>query len=113
MIDLHMHTKYSDGTDSVKEILSNANKSDLEIISVTDHNTCDAYKEMEMLKISDFFKGKIIVGCEFTTSFNNRLIEVLGYGFNYHKVSEYLNAYYTTELINQRTTILYNRLIVD
>lgn len=26
MIDLHMHTKYSDGTDSVKEILKNVNK---------------------------------------------------------------------------------------
>lgn len=111
MIDLHMHTKYFDGTDSVKEILSNANKSNLEIISITDHNTCNAYKEMETLKISKIFKGKIIVGCEFTTSFNNRLIEVLGYGFDYHKVNEYLNTYYIIELINQRTTILYNRLI--
>lgn len=26
MIDLHMRTKYSDGTDYVKEILCNANK---------------------------------------------------------------------------------------
>ena len=111
MIDLHMHTRYSDGTDSVKEILSNANKSNLEIISITDHNTCNAYKEMETLKISNFFKGKIIVGCEFTTSFNNRLIEVLGYGFDYHMVNEYLNTYYITEVITQRTTILYNRLV--
>ena len=46
MIDLHMHTKYSDGTDTLKEILQNANKINLDIISITDHNSCNAYKEM-------------------------------------------------------------------
>lgn len=111
MIDLHMHTKYSDGTDSVKEILNNANKIKLETISITDHNTCNAYQEMEEFSVSKFYNGKIIVGCEFTTSFDDRLIEVLGYGFNYIKVNEYLNNYYTKELINERTNILYNRLL--
>lgn len=111
MIDLHMHTKYSDGTDLVQEILSNANKVELDTISITDHNTCNAYEEMEKYNISEFYNGNIIVGCEFTTSFDNRLIEVLGYGFDYKKVNEYLNAYYEPELVNERTTILYNRLI--
>lgn len=111
MIDLHMHTKYSDGTDSVKEILRNATKANLDIISITDHNSCNAYEEMEKFNISEFYDGDIIVGCEFTTSFNNKLIEVLGYGFDYKKVNEYLKKYYTSELINERTTILYNRLI--
>lgn len=111
MIDLHMHTKYSDGTDSAKEILNNANKIKLETISITDHNTCNAYQEMEEFSISKFYNGKIIVGCEFTTSFDDRLIEVLGYGFDYIKVNEYLNNYYTKELINERTNILYNRLL--
>lgn len=111
MIDLHMHTSYSDGTDSVKEILSNANKEKLEVISITDHNTCMAYNEMELLDVSDFYEGNIIVGCEFTTSFDNRLIEVLGYGFDYKKVQRYLNNYYTSELLNKSTGILYNRLV--
>ena len=101
MIDLHMHTKYSDGTDSVKKILNNTNKAKLETISITDHNTCNAYQEMEEFNISEFYNGNIIVGCEFTTSFDNRLIEVLGYGFDYIKVNEYLNNYYTKELINE------------
>lgn len=111
MIDLHMHTKYSDGTDSVKEILKNVNKIKLETISITDHNTCNAYQEMKEFNVSEFYNGKIIAGCEFTTSFDNRLIEVLGYGFNYIKVNEYLKNYYTKELINERTNILYNRLL--
>lgn len=108
---LHMHTKYSDGTDSVKEILKNVNKIKLETISITDHNTCNAYQEMKEFNVSEFYNGKIIAGCEFTTSFDNRLIEVLGYGFNYIKVNEYLKNYYTKELINERTNILYNRLL--
>lgn len=111
MIDLHMHTTYSDGTDSVKKILSKATKSNLELISITDHNTCAAYEEMENFQINDLYKKDIIVGCEFTTSFNNKLIEVLGYGFDYKKVGKYLNNYYTPKLINESTQILYNRLL--
>ena len=111
MIDLHMHTTYSDGTDTVTEILTKANNINLEVISITDHNTCNVYNELESIDITDFYNGKIITGCEFTTSFDNRLIEVLGYGFHYQKVSTFLDNYYTEELINERTTILYNRLI--
>ena len=43
MIDLHMHTTYSDGTDTVKELLEKAEFLGLEVISITDHNTCKAY----------------------------------------------------------------------
>lgn len=111
MIDLHMHTTYSDGTDSLKEILQNANEANLEIISITDHNTCKAYEEMEQLNISELYQGKIIVGTEFTTSFANRMIEVLGYGFDYKKINEYLKQYYTPEKIEENVTILYNRLV--
>lgn len=111
MIDLHMHTTYSDGTDSVSEILRNAQNANLEVISITDHNSCEAYKEIENLNIKDLYQGNIIVGCEFTTSFNNRLIEVLGYGFDYHKVEEYLSRFYNKKLVNERTNILYKRLL--
>ena len=111
VIDLHIHTTYSDGTDSVKEILKNATKTNLEIISITDHNTCKAYFEMENMDIDSLYKGDIILGCEFTTTFDNRLIEVLGYGFDYKKVQKYLDKYYSKELIIERTKTLYNRLI--
>ncbi len=110
MIDLHMHTKYSDGTDSVKEILINAKEANLDIISITDHNTCNAYREMKRFDVSEFYDGNIIVGCEFTTSFDGRLIEVLGYGFDYIKVQEYLDNYYSKELERTRMRILCNRL---
>lgn len=111
MIDLHMHTTYSDGTDTVKEILKQADKINLEVISITDHNTCNAYKEMETFKVKDLFKGNIIVGCEFTTSYKDRLIEVLGYNFDYNKVNSYLEEYYSKERKEETLKILYNRLL--
>lgn len=111
MIDLHIHTKYSDGTDTVKEILKKSNKIGLDTISITDHNSCNAYYELKNIDIETIYSGNIIVGCEFTTSFDNRLIEVLGYGFDYKIVSNYLNNYYSKTLINERTSTLYNRLL--
>ena len=95
MIDLHMHTTYSDGTDTVKELLEKAEVLGLEVISITDHNTCKAYYEMEKFNVKEKYKGDIIVGCEFTTSFDNRLIEVLGYGFDYKKVNKFLIKKYS------------------
>ncbi len=90
MIDLHMHTTYSDGTDTINELLEKAEDLGLEVISITDHNTCKAYFKMEKINVKEIYQGDIIVGCEFTTNFDNRLIEVLGYGFDYKKINKYL-----------------------
>ena len=45
MIDLHTHTTYSDGTDNLTTLLKNAENSHIEVLSITDHVTCEAYKE--------------------------------------------------------------------
>lgn len=39
MIDLHLHTNCSDGTDTVEELLEKAEQNKLEIISITDHDS--------------------------------------------------------------------------
>ena len=111
MIDLHMHTSYSDGTDSLEELLINSKKANLSIISITDHNTCAAYYEMEKKDISNIYDGKIIVGCEFTTSFDNQLIEVLGYGIDYQKIQKFMDEYYTKDFENKVSFKIYNRLL--
>lgn len=58
MIDLHMHTKYSDGTDEITDFLKKAEENNLEIISITDHNTVKAYFELEKLNVKDYFSRK-------------------------------------------------------
>ena len=111
MIDLHTHTTYSDGTDTVKELFKKANNIGLEIISITNHDDVSAYKELENINIKHYYNGKIIAGCEFTTHFDNRLIEVLGYGFDYKKIDNYLNSYYTNEFNKKTKITLFNRLL--
>ena len=111
MIDLHIHTKYSDGSDSISELLYKAKKKNLDIISITDYNSCLSYFELENINVKEIYNGKIIVGCCFTTSFNDRTIEVLGYGFDYKKVQDYLDSYYNSESINENLSKLYERLV--
>ena len=40
-IDLHMHSLYSDGTDSPDELVRRAKEAGLSMIALTDHNTLD------------------------------------------------------------------------
>ena len=54
MIDLHMHTVYSDGSKTVEEILKMCEKRKLEYISITDHNNCEVYYD-EALKNNKIF----------------------------------------------------------
>ena len=44
-IDLHIHTNKSDGKLSPKEVIDTAVKNGLKWISITDHDTIDAYTE--------------------------------------------------------------------
>ncbi|MFR8234188.1 MAG: PHP domain-containing protein [Clostridia bacterium] len=87
MIDLHLHTNYSDGTDSVKELLENAEQQKLEIISITDHNSVEAYFELEKYpETRKKFSGEIITGSEIKTIFNDVNIEILAYGIDYKNI---------------------------
>lgn len=86
MIDLHMHTLHSDGTDTVEELLKNAENHGLEIISITDHDSVNSYAELENKDIRNLYSGKIIVGAELKTHYNGIPIEVLAFGVDYKKL---------------------------
>ncbi len=88
MIDLHMHTIYSDGTNTCTEILKKAQEKKLSYISITDHNTCKAYDELNNPETRGIFKGKIIKGVELNTKVLGIPIEILGYGID----TDYMNA---------------------
>lgn len=94
MIDLHMHTTYSDGTESCTTVLKKCQEKDLKYISITDHNTALAYNEMENLNIKSYFKGTIIPGIELNTKVLDVPIEILGYGIDYKKMNELVKEVY-------------------
>lgn len=87
MIDLHIHTTYSDGTDSVEELLKKAEDKQLEVISITDHDEVGSYFELEKdKKLRNLYSGKIIIGAELKTVWNRVPIEILAYGIDYKKL---------------------------
>ena len=82
-----MHTKYSDGTDTLYELLHKAENKKLEIISITDHDQIAAYEELETHpNLRKNFSGVIIPGSELKTIYNGVPIEVLAYGIDYKKL---------------------------
>lgn len=94
MIDLHTHTSYSDGTSSVIELLENAEKKEISVLSITDHNTAMAYEELENLDVKKYYSGRIIPGIELNTKILGVPIEILGYGIDYKIINEILKDVY-------------------
>ena len=66
MIDLHTHTLFSDGTSTLEELLQEAENKQLEVLSITDHDTVKEH--LELRKINNPFTGQIIPGIEITTT---------------------------------------------
>jgi len=111
MIDLHIHTTYSDGTDSLKDVLIKSEKLSLKTISITDHQNIDAYRELKSQGIKQLFRGKIITGCEFYVPYNKSIIEILGYNFDVDVIDEYLKVFNSPEQKKLRSETKHNKTI--
>jgi hypothetical protein len=74
--DLHTHTTFSDGTFSPKELIESAKEKELSGLSITDHDTIDAYYHLPKI---DFLIG---IGAEFSCFFKDESIHILGYDFH-------------------------------
>ena len=72
MIDLHIHTKNSSGTDEIKDILQKAEKLNLSAISITDNEDISIYEELKNPEIRNLYSGRIINGTEIRTMFDSR-----------------------------------------
>ena len=110
MIDLHMHTIYSDGSKTVEEVLKMCEERKLEYISITDHNNCGAYYD-KAFKNNNIFTGTIIKGCELNAEFQNKAIEILAYNINPDMIMEWRENYYSIEKIRANTKQIYERFI--
>lgn len=80
-IDLHMHSTFSDGSLSPEQIIDKAKQNGVKILSITDHDTLQAYSK----ELFDFATKKgitLISGVEISTKLNKAGIHVLGYNFN-------------------------------
>ncbi len=109
MIDIHMHTLYSDGDKTVAEVLKMCEEKRLEYISITDHDTCNQYED-EAIKNNTIFTGKIIKGTELHAVFQNKNIELLAYNINPTIINEWCEKYYSEDKLKEQQNICRKRL---
>jgi 3',5'-nucleoside bisphosphate phosphatase len=76
-IDLHTHTRASDGLDTPAELVSNASKQGIAILGVTDHDTVDALPDVQ--READSAGITLIPGVELSTTVERAEVHVLGY----------------------------------
>lgn len=74
-IDLHIHSNCSDGSDSVEELAKKIKEANIEIFSLTDHDTIEGCKLMQK-----FFQNGFIKGVELTCLVDDIKCHILGYG---------------------------------
>lgn len=75
--DLHIHTHYSDGTQSPKEVVDDAIAAGLNCIAITDHDTLEGVKPAQLA--AQDTELEVISGIELSSESGNKDIHVLGY----------------------------------
>ena len=79
-IDLHMHTKYSDGTDSETELLERLRREGINFFAVTDHDTIEGAMRVKNIVPEDM---KFVAGIEFSCkTVDGGKVHILGYGYD-------------------------------
>ena len=110
MVDMHMHTLYSDGDKSIEEVLKKCEDKKLEYISITDHNTCKQYEDSALNE--SIFTGKIVMGAEMNAHIDNKRIEFLAYNIKHPEmINEWSNKFYSHEVLEQRFNRDKNKII--
>ncbi len=114
MIDLHIHSNKSDGTDSIDDIISYVIKNKIELFSITDHDRLlrkeKIHEIVEKVKKNNI---KFINGIEVSSSFfyNNKKasIHLLCYGIkDYEKANNFINNISKKRL--KRNIEMYNKV---
>jgi len=75
--DLHLHTHYSDGTDSPDEVVARAARGRFDVIAVTDHDTVNGLPEA--LDAGRQLGVKVVPGVEITAQWNQCELHLLAY----------------------------------
>ena len=78
--ELHIHSTFSDGEETPEEIVRNAKKADIEVLSFTDHDEIGAYKAIR--ELANQLGIHLIPGIELNTDGVDGELHILGYFFN-------------------------------
>jgi predicted metal-dependent phosphoesterase TrpH len=99
MVDFHIHTIFSDGTDDIETILEKTK--DLDYFAITDH---DSIMGIKYMLNNNIMPNNFIPGIEITTRDLDDSVHILFYNYD-------INSVKLNELIKRIDTIRHNRLI--
>jgi predicted metal-dependent phosphoesterase TrpH len=97
MIDLHIHSDFSDGTDSVDKIVDKVIHKNITRFSITDHDTIEGNKALlgDQLLLNKLTDNNIefVTGVEFSGIIGKDKIHILGYNFDVgsNEIAEVVN----------------------
>ena len=79
--DIHCHSICSDGSDHPLDLLRLAKDSKLQGLSITDHDTIDAYTD-ELFAEAEKLEIALLPGVEISSEMDGNSVHILGYGFD-------------------------------
>lgn len=78
MIDLHIHSKFSDGDFTIPELIRILKDKKVELFSITDHDSLESIQTLEKVPTISY-----IPGVEMSCVLNHTKMHILGYGVSY------------------------------
>ncbi len=93
LIDFHMHTTYSDGHYSPFELIKKVRDLNIDIISITDHDSVNGLEEA--IGIGKDLGVEVIPGLEISTDVEDKEVHLLGYflDINNNELKKYLSFF--------------------
>lgn len=104
-IDLHTHTRYSDGHYTPEELIIKAKENGIDVISITDHDTVDGISEA--IEAGKKNGVEVIPGLEISSDIRDREVHLLAYFFDplNKELEEYLK-FFRAERIKRAVRII-------
>ena len=103
-VDLHMHSKASDGSDTIPELLKKIQTLGIHTFAVTDHDKIDGAAEMEQIVPEDI---RFIRGVELSCKTGKDKCHILGYNYD---LNDKAFLAFVAEAFSVRINKTYNRL---
>lgn len=75
IIDLHNHTKYSDGVDTPLELFNSAKRNNVDIFALTDHDS--VFGCQELLELDGKDNIRVILGMELSTDYKRKSVHIV------------------------------------
>lgn len=106
IFDLHSHTLLSDGELSPAELIARAAEKQVNVLSITDHDTIDAYAQATGLN----GKIELVPGIEFSTQWEKMGVHILGLNIDLDSESIKAGVRFQTEARLERARRIGERL---